>query len=316
VQNRNDCTTTLALVLAILGLATAAQAGTRQYNASLILHDFANDGTGGLQALPLGAHCNPGNGGKQCGKGQLTNGAPLSGMGVALTTGLSPVTFQFAGSAFNRTTTGSLPPYSGISYTLTTAMLKNGAGAFGPGKGPGSFYFVPTLGAGQTHVAVIAGKNQFGGVMQLIGNFGTRTAFDGGKWKGVFPTWGVTLVGASYAKTGMISGLISYTPLSLTYTSLAVVTGFPWTTGQVSVVAGGGGFSTSLVRSGFDDRTSMGRGTIQLVAPRVTHWAGGAHWGDVAILNMRFVPEPKAWLMLVAGSVLLGAAHRARTNAR
>ncbi len=53
-----------------------------------------------------------------------------------------------------------------------------------------------------------------------------------------------------------------------------------------------------------------------MVAPRLTHWAGGAHWGDIAILNVKFVPEPKGWLMLVAGLGLLGAVHRARPKAR
>jgi hypothetical protein len=111
--------------------------------------------------------------------------------------------------------------------------------------------------------------------------------------------------------------VISSTSLGITYPSVAVVTGFPWTTGQVSVEAAGGyGFPTALVRSGYDNRTAQGVGTIQLVAPRLTHWAGGSHWGDVAILNLIFVPEPKAWLMLVAGLGFLGAVHRARPKAR
>ncbi len=315
MRDRHNRTTTLALVLAILGLATTAQAGPQQYQASLILHSFANDATGALQALPLGAYCNPANGGSTCLTETLHEGAPLSGMGTPITTGLAPVSFQFLGSALQRMTSGSLPPYSGISYTLTTAMLQNAAGIFGPGKGHGSFSFVPALGAGQTHVAVVAGKNQFGGVMQLIGSFGTRTAYFNGKWKGSFPTWGVTVVGASYAKTAGISGYRSF--MSFTFPSTAGVTGFPWTTGQVSVQAVGGyGFPTALVRSGYDNRTSQGVGTIQMVAPRLTHWSGGAHWGDVAILNVKFVPEPKGWLMLVAGLGLLGAMHRARPKAR
>jgi hypothetical protein len=158
--------------------------------------------------------------------------------------------------------------------------------------------------------------------MQLVGNFGTKVAGStsgGGKWKGDFPTWGVTVVGASYAKTTVISGTISFTSVMLTYPSVAVVTGFPWTTGQVSVQAAGGyGFPTALVRSGYDNRTDYGVGTIQMVAPRLTHWSGGAHWGDVAILNVKFVPvpEPKGLLMLVAGLGLLGAMVRARPKAR
>ena len=115
----------------------------------------------------------------------------------------------------------------------------------------------------------------------------------------------------------MISGSITFMNPKITYTSVAIVTGFPWTTGTVSVEAAGGyGFSTSIVRNGYDNRTAMGGGTIQMVAPRLTHWAGGAHWGDVAILNVKFVPEPKGWLMLVAGSGFLAAAYRARRCVR
>jgi hypothetical protein len=108
----------------------------------------------------------------------------------------------------------------------------------------------------------------------------------------------------------LIKGKISFTSVGLTYSSAAIVTGFPWTTGTVSVQAGGGfGFSTSLVRSGYDNRTTQGGGTIQMVSPRLTHWAGGAHWGDIAILNVKFVPEPKGWLMFVSGAGLMSVSY-------
>jgi len=312
----------LFLVLAILGLATAAQAAQpKLYSARLILHSFANDSTGALQALPLGTWCNPANGrGTTCFQTTLHEGAPLIGKGPQFLIGSAPAGFLFESGAIVRETRGSLPPYPGISFTKTTADLGNASGTFRSGSGPGSFNFVPALGAGQTHVAVVAGKNQFGGVMQLIGSFGTKMAGStsgGGKWRGEFSTWGVTLVGASYAKTVTISGSIMFTALDLTYPSVAIVTGFPWTTGTVSVVAAGGyGFPTALVRNGYDNRTDRGGGTIQMVAPRLTHWSGGTHWGDIAILNVKFVPEPKGWLMLVAGFGFLGAVHHARPKAR
>ncbi len=313
-------TTAVALVLAMLGFATAAQAKPIMYSASLILHSFANDATGALQALPLGAYCNPANGGSTCLTETLHKGAPLTGVGKANISGSPPFDFSIMSRILRRRTDGSFPSYPGISYTLTTAKLGNAFGVLSAGNGPGSFSFVPALGAGLTGVAVVAGKNRFGGVMQLIGKFGTRTAGStsgGGKWYGSFSTWGVRVVGAKYAKTRVISGSIMFTSPPVTYTSVAVVTGFPWTTGQVSVVAAGGSsFPTSLVRSGYDNRTDQGGGTIQMVTPRLTHWAGGAHWGDIAILKVKFVPEPKAWLMLVAGLGLRGAMHRARPKAR
>ena len=320
MRGLHNGTTTVVLLLAMLGFATAAQAKPILYSASLILHSFANDATGALQALPLGAYCNPANGGSTCLTETLHQGAPLTGTAMVNIQGSAPFEFSLWAGRLTRAISGSFPPYPGISFTVTEAKLGNDFGAFAAGNGPGSFSFVPTLGAGLTRAVVIAGKNKFGGVMQLMGSFGTQIAGStsgGGKWYGSFPTWGAKVVGAKYGRTAKISGTITFTSPPLTYTSVAIVTGFPWTTGQVSVVAAGGsGSSTALVRTGYDNRTAEGGGTIQMVAPRLTHWAGGAHWGDVAILKVKFIPEPKAWLMLVAGLGLLGAMHRARSKAR
>jgi len=320
MRDRHTRTATLTLVLVILGSASIAQAKMVLYDASLILHSFANDATGALQALPLGANCNPANGGTTCYSTTLHEGAPLTGTGMAIILGSAPFDFSIGKNVLRGTTSGSLPPNPGITYTRTMASLRNETGNLMAGKGPGSFYFVPTLGSGKTHVSVVAGKNQFGGVMQLIGDFGTRAAGStsgGGMWVGSFPQWGWRVIGARYARTIVVKGSISFTSLGFAYPSVAVVTGFPWTTGKVSVQAAGGyGFSTSLVRSGYDNRTSLGIGTIQLVAPRLTHWSGGAHWGDIAILKVEFVPEPEGWVMLVAGSAFLATAYRARRKAR
>jgi hypothetical protein len=158
---------------------------------------------------------------------------------------------------------------------------------------------------------VAAGKNQFGGVMRLLGRFGTKMAgstFYGGLWYGEFRKWGVEVVGGSYSEQDTVMGIYRYTSPPVTYASAAVVTGFPWTTGRVTVSA----YPTMLVRSGYDNRTPAGGGTIQMVSPRLTHWAGGAHWGDVAVMRLKFVPEPSKWLMLVAGLGCLATLYRVR----
>jgi hypothetical protein len=41
--------------------------------------------------------------------------------------------------------------------------------------------------------------------------------------------------------------------------------GFPWTTGMVSITATRGPFPTLFQRTGYDNRTSKGLGTIQMV---------------------------------------------------
>ena len=285
------------------------------YSASLILHAFANDTTSGktppyatytLQALPLGAHCNPANGGETCGETTLHGGAPLVGSGTAMTQGgVLPKNFFLGRTAITQMTTGSLSPYPGVSYTLTSARLRNDAGNFFVGGGPGSFSFVPPLGSGSTRVVVAEGKRQFGGIMRLVGQFGTQNAgstLSGGRWYGRFPDWGVHVAGGSYAETAMVWGTFSFTSPPISYKSAAVVTGFPWTTGRVSVSAAGDfGFPTRLVRSGYDNRTPAGAGTIQMVTPRLTHWAAGAHWGDIAVLRVQFAPEPGSCLLLLAG---------------
>ena len=53
-----------------------------------------------------------------------------------------------------------------------------------------------------------------------------------------------------------------------------------------------------------------GGGTIQMVTPRLIHWAGGAHWGDIAVLRLHFAPEPRAWLLLASGLGLLMVLRR------
>jgi hypothetical protein len=194
--------------------------------------------------------------------------------------------------------------------------LINAKGSFFPGGGPGSFSFVPKFGSGMTRAVVVAGKQQFGGRLRLLGNFGTHAAGKtmlGGFWHGIFPTWGLKAIGDYYGRRDIVSGSFIFTSPPIGYKSFAVVTGFPWTTGRVSVsAAGGSGFPTRLVRSGYDNRTPDGAGTIQMVTPRLTHWAGGAHWGDIAVLRMRFAPEPGSCLLLLAGLGCVAALSRRR----
>jgi hypothetical protein len=93
---------------------------------------------------------------------------------------------------------------------------------------------------------------------------------------------------------------------------------FPWTTGSVTVTAvGRGPHKTVHYAKGYDNRTpTSGKGTIQLVSPVLTRWLQPAvnfETGGITILRLKFAPEPRAWLMLVAGVSGLGVLRRWRS---
>jgi hypothetical protein len=91
---------------------------------------------------------------------------------------------------------------------------------------------------------------------------------------------------------------------------------FAWTTGKVTLTAvGRGPHKTIERRKGYDNRTALGKGTIQLVSPVLTHWlqpATNFETGGIAILNLKFIPEPSKAMMLVAGLSVLTVLYRMR----
>ena len=114
-------------------------------------------------------------------------------------------------------------------------------------------------------------------------------------------------------------GAMTGTMLSVSRTWL-YKTAFEWTTGLAYVTAVGG-FDTVIQRTGFDNRTSMGQGTVQLVAPQLVKWdfpgrdaPWDRHTGAIGILQIKFVPEPSGRVMLVAGMVLLSIIYRRRDS--
>jgi hypothetical protein len=100
------------------------------------------------------------------------------------------------------------------------------------------------------------------------------------------------------------------------YRSMAypvVATGFRWTTGTVYAYDTVGRYASRFTLAGYDQRTPMGLGTIQLVTPFLAHWAlspAPDHLAGVASLRIHFAPEPHAALLLAAGIGLLAALRR------
>ena len=173
--------------------------------------------------------------------------------------------------------------------------------------------------------------------MKLLGSYTTKVCYfyAGGCGLG-YGTWAYELIGASGYKdskaTPIASPVVtaSYTTnFSFTYfnTGLGkvykydiVAQRFPWTTGTVTVQATGRGpHNTFHRREGFDKRVS-GVGTVQLVSPILTQWLAQAaglprfETGGVAVLQLKFIPEPSVLTGLVACLSLLAVLSRFRRS--
>ena len=313
-------------------------------SGSLVIHTQANDQAVGTAfpfnqeffiARPLGARCNPGNGGATCGTATLQQGAPLTGS-VSLIPGTiaSPFGFTLPQSVLGATATGSLPKYSPYQYISTHASnARNDVGFFGPGGGPGSYSLVvPGTGGPSARVAIIPGANQFGGVMRLLGAMGAKRAhvskaktFVGTAATSFSVLGGDCTMPACLAVVGTIATTqLQYVTAMGKATTAAITSwGFPWTTGTVSITATGGPFPTLFRRQGYDNRTPYGAGTIQLVTPQLARWSfpdrdapWDRHTGAIGIMRLTFfVPEPSRWLLLAAGLGCLIMLYRLRGRA-
>jgi hypothetical protein len=314
------------------------------FQGSLILHTQANDQVVGTRfpfnqkffiARPLGARCNPANGGATCGTTTLQKGAPLVGSGtVSLNRGLSPPGFGLPNSALNVTTGGSLPqytPYNYISTHATNVRNRHYRGGFGPGFGPGKRTVTFPAGDGPgARVAITPGANQFGGTMRILGAIGTQRAHTYknkiffGTGLASFQVLGTECTITCYA-TGAQSNFQSLryqTAMGKATTTADITTlGLPWTTGVVSITATGGPFPTLFRRTGYDHRTAKGLGTIQMVAPQLVRWEfpnreapWDRHTGAIGILRIKFVPEPSGWVVLITGVGFLMVLYRMRAS--
>jgi len=99
--------------------------------------------------------------------------------------------------------------------------------------------------------------------------------------------------------------------------------GFPWSTGTqlirgtgTSLAAGPGGGTFSLM--GFDNRTAMGLGNIQLVSGGLAQSSiqGPNGTPNYSVMRLEFAPEPGAVTGLLAGAGLLGVVAWRRRQTR
>jgi hypothetical protein len=282
------------------------------------------------------------------GPGLAQLGRPLTGRWSAMTTGTQMGGFSFASAPATPPATrltkgiratgllgefGNTYPYL---YSYTYGTLRNDKGDFGPGKGPGSFNiaFGPGGGSRFASINVKQGTAKFGGTMQMLGAMTTKVCYwlaaGGGGCSLGEHNWRYEAIGASgaHTKSGVVTMGILYTHYEKYYNtrngSSSAITAegsrFPWTTGSVTVTAlGRGPHDTIHYAHGYDNRktsTSPGLGTIQLVSPVLTRWFGFVDYetGGIAVLRIKFLPEPQTWAMLVAGVALLGVGTRLKRH--
>ncbi len=277
------------------------------------------------------------------GPGLAQLGKPLTGRWSATTTGTQRGGFSFAsapatvpvGLTMGFRVTGLVGEFGNTYpylYSYTYATLRNDVGNFGPGQGPGSFNIVSGKGGDRfASINVKQGKAKFGGTMQLLGAMTTKVcywlaAYGGGCSLGV-NNWRYEAIGAeAQTSGGVVTVGAIYTHYEKYYNTrqggYSAITAegsrFPWTTGSVTLTAlGRGPHKTIHYAQGYDNRntsTSKGLGTIQLVSPVLTRWFGYVDYetGGIAVLRIKFLPEPQTWAVLVAGVALVGVGIRLR----
>jgi hypothetical protein len=172
-------------------------------------------------------------------------------------------------------------------------------------------------------VRIAAGAKRFGGLMGLLGTVNWyRDLFFTPPIAGSVPivtgfgVVGITaVIGRSNATTASTARHMLYYERGR-YRSAAypvVATGFRWTTGKVYAYDSVGRYASRFTLAGYDNRSPMGLGTIQLVTPFLAHWAMSPapdHVAGIASLRIHFAPEPHAALLLAAGIGLLAALRR------
>lgn len=356
-RSGNRSVSILCALLLLLASAVVAQAGTPMYVlGKLTIPSFGNDTTTGTTppfystnylGVPFGQNCNSahGTGTTVCYATSYYqsahDGSPLLGTGVlsvsagdftipegvlSVKLGEAPTVFtsaNFVKQGTNGVPGGSFSYYPPYIYSYTYADLKNAAGNFFGGGGPGDFIFRPgASGAGTLETQEGAGK--FGGTMGMLGFFQTHFAYAivGGLSVGT-DDWLVHWLGNGTVTPGGSVNVLTLTDtatnknnvLMQTNTAYHTASAFPWTTGFARVDATAGPFYTKMARSGYDNRTAGGAGNIQMVSPMLTHWRTPAaeldyETGSIGVLTLEFVPEPSHLMLLVGGVSLLGLAYR------
>jgi hypothetical protein len=324
-DTRRQAIAAIFVTITLLCFAETASAGARLYTGSIQIKLMSSFGFS--YPLVIGAGF------------EYPNMDNLPSGDLATTQGNAPVAIRIPPNQMTLKTslsTFSPPPSWPQTWVYTKFSGANGAGSFSPGGAPGSATSAPVTSASGSlfGVSFSGTPTQFGGTMRVLGNF---TAQVGYWWSSKIP---IEAIGGSFGgkrtATGYQGGGTASSPTFFT----SSVWGFPWTTGTVTAMAppyrypGGIGPSVNLLtghtpttvrltEKGADMRTPKGNGDLQLVSPFVvrkreqTTGALLVARAGVAIVTLRFVPEPLAIAQFAAGvsglSLIYFFSHRKKS---
>jgi hypothetical protein len=91
---------------------------------------------------------------------------------------------------------------------------------------------------------------------------------------------------------------------------MGIIVGNPYQLGAVTAMGALQGVPSTVMGTGFDNRTLGGLGTLQLVSPASIGLGTGGSLAMLATLSITFVPEPTTALLVGGGLVALGALRR------
>lgn len=166
--------------------------------------------------------------------------------------------------------------------------------------------------AGPDAACVSAVLGAYPGTLAVAGGTVTPNPVTGGMGRldmtpGGPPGMSPAIAGVNAGPAGTIISFFSIAMSGGTATNMATSEGFPWTTGQVSLMAPlAKGGAENFVITGNDGRTAMGAGTISLVAGSLSARAAS---GDNSNKNWLRLPEPGAVLGAAAALAMLGICH-------
>jgi hypothetical protein len=91
---------------------------------------------------------------------------------------------------------------------------------------------------------------------------------------------------------------------------MGIIVGNPYQLGTVTAMGALQGVPSTVMGTGFDNRTAGGIGTLQLVSPASIGLGAAGSLATLATLSITFVPEPTTMVLLGAGLAALAAGRR------